>query len=86
MFSNDFNEKIQTLRKDIGQLGLSYLPLCRVIDQRAVFCKTGAVAAAIPAALCAVPFQRAAHVGAAGTGGAQKIHGGFCRIDGQLGC
>ena len=64
---------------------LFQIPRCRVVDQPALLCKTGAVAGAIPRVLLRVPFQRAAEMGTTLGGRGQKVDHGLEAIDHQLG-
>ena len=64
---------------------LFQIPRCRVVDQPALLCKTGAVAGAIPGVLLGIPLQRAAQVGAASCSGRQQADHGFPAIDSLLG-
>ena len=64
---------------------LFQIPRCRVVDQPALLCKTGAVAGAIPRVLLRVPFQRAAEMGTTLGGRGQEVDHGLEAIDHQLG-
>ena len=61
------------------------IPVGGVCQLFAVFVKTGSVTATVPTALMGIPFERAAHMAAAGAGGAQKVENRVGCIDCQLG-
>ena len=55
-----------------------------IVQQGAALREAGAVAGTVPGAFLPIPFQRAAHVGASGTGECEQVGGSLQPVESEL--